>query len=102
MCLVFFIRIIKDDDLAVARRLEDVAVEITKKFLASSAPREVSTMKFSSSEDEERSIIGAFLEALPCSNTGEQGQRDETSDRDLGGGEDPNGTGDGVLLSLGR
>jgi hypothetical protein len=38
MCLVFFIRIIEDDDLAVARRLEDVAVEVTKKFLASSAP----------------------------------------------------------------
>jgi hypothetical protein len=37
-------------------------------------------MNFSSSEDEERSIIGVFPEALPCSNTSEQGRRDETFD----------------------
>jgi hypothetical protein len=59
-------------------------------------------MKFSSSEDEERSIIGVFSEVLPCSNTGEQGRHDETSDRDPGGGRDPDGASDGVLASLGR
>jgi hypothetical protein len=31
--LFFFIRVIEDDDLAIARRPEDVAVEVTKKFL---------------------------------------------------------------------
>jgi hypothetical protein len=37
----------------------------------------------------------------PCSNTGEQGRREETSEGDPGGG-DPDGTGGGVLASLGR
>jgi hypothetical protein len=41
-------------------------------------------------------------EALPCSNIGEQGRRDETSDGDLGGGGDPDGVDGGVLTSLGR
>jgi hypothetical protein len=31
--LLFFIRVIEDDDLAIARRPEDVAVEVAKKFL---------------------------------------------------------------------
>jgi hypothetical protein len=39
-------------------------------------------MKFSSSEDKERSIIGSFLEEPPCLNTSEQGRRDKISDRD--------------------
>jgi hypothetical protein len=52
--------------------------------------------------NEEGSIIGVFPEALPCSNTGEQRQRDETSDGDSGGGGDPDGTGGGVLTSSGR
>jgi hypothetical protein len=37
----------------------------------------------------------------PCSNTGEQGQREEIFDRDLGGGGDSDGTSGGVLVSLG-
>jgi hypothetical protein len=32
-CLLFFIGVIEDDDLAVTRRPEDVVVEVTKKFL---------------------------------------------------------------------
>jgi hypothetical protein len=59
-------------------------------------------MKFSSSEDKERSITGAFPEELPCSKTGEQGRQEEVSDGDPGGGGDPDGTGDGVLASLGE
>jgi hypothetical protein len=59
-------------------------------------------MKFSSSEDKERSIIGSFLEEPPCSNTSEQGRRDKISDRDLDGGGDPDGTDGGVLTSLGE
>jgi hypothetical protein len=59
-------------------------------------------MKFSSFEDEERSIIGVFPEALPCSNTGEQGWRDETSEGYPGGGGDLDGTGSGVLASSGK
>jgi hypothetical protein len=39
---------------------------------------------------------------LPCSNTGEQGQHDETSDGDPGGGGDPDGAGGGVLASSGK
>jgi hypothetical protein len=31
--LLFFIRVVKDDDLAVTRRPEDIAVEVAKKFL---------------------------------------------------------------------
>jgi hypothetical protein len=59
-------------------------------------------MKFSSSEDEERLIIGVFPEALPCSNTGEQGRRNETSDGDTDGGGDLDDASGGVLASLGR
>jgi hypothetical protein len=59
-------------------------------------------MKFSSFEDEERLIIGVFLEALPCSKTSEQGWRDETSDGDTDGGGDLDDASGGVLASLGR
>jgi hypothetical protein len=52
-------------------------LRLTKSFLVSFALREVPIMKFSSSEDEEMSIIGIFSEALPCSNTGEQGWCDK-------------------------
>jgi hypothetical protein len=58
--------------------------------------------KFSSSEDKERSIIGVFLEEPPCSNTGEQGRREEIFDGDPDGGGDPDDTGGGVLTSLGE
>jgi hypothetical protein len=57
-------------------------------------------MKFSSSEDKERLIIGTFLEGPPCSNTGEQGRHDKISDGNPGGGGDPDGAGGGVLASL--
>jgi hypothetical protein len=38
----------------------------------------------------------------PCSNTGEQGRREEISDKDPGGGGDLDGVGGGVLASLGE
>jgi hypothetical protein len=38
----------------------------------------------------------------PCSNTDEQGWREEISDGDPGGSGDPDGTGRGVLASLGE
>jgi hypothetical protein len=38
----------------------------------------------------------------PCSNTGERGRCKLISDRDPGGGGDPNGAGGGVLASLGE
>jgi hypothetical protein len=41
------------------------------------------------------------LEGPPCSNTGEQGQCEETSEGDPGGGGDPDGTGGGALVLLG-
>jgi hypothetical protein len=42
------------------------------------------------------------MEALPCSNTGEQGWHDETIDGDPGGGGDPDGAGGGVSASSGE
>jgi hypothetical protein len=39
---------------------------------------------------------------LPCSNTSVQGQRDEATDGDLGGGGDPDGAGGGVSTSPGK
>jgi hypothetical protein len=74
----------------------------SKSFLANFASREVSVMKFSSSEDKGRSITGAFLEELPCSKTGEQGRREEISDGDPDGGGDPDGADSGFLASLGE
>jgi hypothetical protein len=38
----------------------------------------------------------------PCSNIGKQRRREEISDRDPHGGGDPDGTGGGVLASLGE
>jgi hypothetical protein len=38
----------------------------------------------------------------PNWNTDEQGRREEVSDRDPGGSGDPDGTGGGVLTSLGE
>jgi hypothetical protein len=58
-------------------------------------------MRSSSSEDEDRSITGAFPEGLPYSNTGKQWQREKISDGDPGGGGDPDGASRGVLVSLG-
>jgi hypothetical protein len=73
-----------------------------KSFLVNSVPREVSAMKFSSSEDKERSITRAFPEELPYSKTGEWGRWEEISDGDPGGGGDPDGAGGEVLVSLGE
>jgi hypothetical protein len=68
----------------------------SKSFLANSSSHEVSGLRPSSSEDEERSTIGVFLEEPPCSNTGERGWSEETSDRDPSGGDDPEGASGGV------
>jgi hypothetical protein len=58
-------------------------------------------MRSPSSEDEERSSIRAFLEDPPCPHTGERGQREETSDRDVSGGGDTEGADGGVLAPSG-
>jgi hypothetical protein len=93
LCLIVVIGVVEDDYLAITRRPEYVAVEITKNLSAKFLIVEVSTM------NEEGSIIGVFLEVLPCSNTSEQGWRDETSDGDPGGDGDPDGAGGGVSAS---
>jgi hypothetical protein len=67
-----------------------------KSFLVISSSREVSTI------NEEGSSIGIFLEALPCSDTNEQGWRDEAADWDPDGGGDPDGAGGGVSASSGK
>jgi hypothetical protein len=71
-----------------------------KNLLANSSSCEVSEMRHSSSEDEERSTTRAFLEESPCSNIGERGWREETSSGDPSGGGDPEGAGGGVGASL--
>jgi hypothetical protein len=53
-------------------------------------------MRHSSSEDEDRSTTGTFSEGPSCSNTGDQGQREEISDGDSGGGGDLDNASGGV------
>jgi hypothetical protein len=65
-----------------------------------SSSREVSGMRPSSSEDEDRSTTGTFSEGLSCSNTGEQGWCEEISDGDPGGGGDQHSTNGGIDLPL--
>jgi hypothetical protein len=72
-----------------------------KSLLVNSASHEVSWMRPSSSEDEERSTTGAFPEGPPYSNIGECGRREETSDGDPSSGGDPEGAGGGVGALLG-
>jgi hypothetical protein len=67
-----------------------------KSFQASSSSQEVSTM------NEEGSSMGVFPEALPRSNTSEQGRRDETTNGDPGAGGESDGAGGGVLTSSGK
>jgi hypothetical protein len=73
-----------------------------KSLLANSSSREVSVMRPCSSENEERSTTAAFPEELPCSNTGERVQREETSGGDPSGGGDLEGAGGGVGAPLGH
>jgi hypothetical protein len=59
-------------------------------------------MRSSSSEEEDKSITGAFPEPPPPTQTPvSKGAHEEISDGDLGGGGDLDGTGGGVLVSLG-
>jgi hypothetical protein len=67
-----------------------------KSFLVNSSSREVSTTS------EEGPLTGVAPEALPYSNTDEQRRRDETSEGDLGGGGDSDGTVGGVCAPSGR
>jgi hypothetical protein len=71
-----------------------------KSLLVKSSSRETSAMRFSSSEDEERSTTGVFTEDPPCSHTCERGQREETSGGDFSGGGDLEGVSGGVLAPL--
>jgi hypothetical protein len=77
-------------------------LSLAKIFWANSKSQEVSAMKFSSSEDEDKSITGDFLEGPPFSNTGERGQREKISDGDSDDDGDLDGVGGGVLASLGE
>jgi hypothetical protein len=70
--------------------------------LVNSSSHEVSGMRFSSSEEEERFTAGIFSKGLPCSKIGEHGQSEETSDRDPSRGGDPDGTDSGVKTPLGN
>jgi hypothetical protein len=72
------------------------ALRLPKSLLANFSSHEISGMRPSTSEDEERSTTGAFLEGPPGSNTGERGWRDETSDGDPNSGGDSKGADGGV------
>jgi hypothetical protein len=76
-------------------------LRLPKSLLANSSSHEVSGMRPFSSEDEDRSTIGTISKGPPCSNTGEQGQREEISDGGPSGGEDLDGAGEGVEPPLG-
>jgi hypothetical protein len=65
LCRVIIVGVINDDYLAVTRRPEDVAVELTKSFLEDSSSREVSTT------NEETPLTRVTPEAPPYSNTEE-------------------------------
>jgi hypothetical protein len=56
----------------------------------------------SSSFEDEKNRSPKPSQSPPNSNTDEQGRREEVSDGDLGDGGDPDGTGGGVLTSLGE
>jgi hypothetical protein len=60
--LLFFIGVAEDDDLAVTGRSYDVAVEVAKSLVANTSSRKTLAMRSPSSEDEERSTVGAFPE----------------------------------------
>jgi hypothetical protein len=78
---LLYVGVTEDDDLAVAGRPQDRAVELAKESL-----------------DEHQSLPGG----PPYSNTDEQGWHEEISDRDPGAGGDLDDTGGGVLVSLGE
>jgi hypothetical protein len=77
-------------------------LRLLKSFLTNSLSRDVSGMRPSSSEDEDRSTTGTFSKGSPCSNINEQGRREEISDRDPGGGGDPDSVSGGVEPPLGE
>jgi hypothetical protein len=87
LCLAVIVRVIEDDYLTVTKRPQDVAVEFARKLSS-----DFLIMR-SISKNEKGSSIGIFPEALPCSNTREQGRRDEATDGDPSGGGDPDGAG---------
>jgi hypothetical protein len=67
-----------------------------------SSSHEVLGVRLSSSEDEDRSTTRTFSKGPPCSNTGEQGWREKTSDGDPGGGGDLDSANGGIELPLGE
>jgi hypothetical protein len=74
----------------------------SKSLLANSLSHEVSGMRPSSSEDEDRSTTRTFSQGPSFSNTGEQGRREEISDGDPSGGGDPDSTDSGIEPLLGE
>jgi hypothetical protein len=73
-----------------------------KSLLTNSSSRDVSGMRPSSFEDENRSTTGTFSEGPSCSNTDEQWWHEEVSHRDPGGGGDPDSADGGIEPSLGE
>jgi hypothetical protein len=71
-----------------------------KSLLVNSSPREVSGMRASSSEDEDRSTTRTFSKGPPCLNTGEQGWREKIFVGHPGGDGDPDSVDGGVETPL--
>jgi hypothetical protein len=70
--------------------------------MVNSSSYEILGLRHFSFEDEDRSTTGSFSEGPPCSNTGEQGRREEIYDGDPNGGGDPDSAGGGVEPPLGE
>jgi hypothetical protein len=77
-------------------------VEVAEELLGELIIPQDAGMRPSSSEDEDRSTTRTFSEGPPCSNTGERGRHKEISDKDPGGGGDPDGADGGVEPPLGE
>jgi hypothetical protein len=63
---LFFIGVVEDDDLVITGGPRTARLSSPKSIWVNSKSREVAAMRSTSSEDEDKSIIGAFPEGPPA------------------------------------
>jgi hypothetical protein len=87
--LFFLIRVVEDDDVAITRWPEDVAVEVAKEspggLLITRSIRDETFLIWRWRKIHDRSLSGG----TPYSNTNEHGRCEETSGRDPSSGSNP-------------
>jgi hypothetical protein len=98
--LLFFNRVVEDDDIAITERPKKPTVEVIEELLSKHLIPQSDGKASSSSK--ERSTTGISSLGLPCSYIGDGGRREETSGGDTGGGRDPDEEGGGVDTLLGK